>query len=209
MFTNIKDIIIEKNYKLKDISPIKIGGHAKYFIKCYTIKSLKKVLTICLKAKLNYKIVAGCSNLLFDDNGYNGAIIQFCKDDVKITKNKVFAYAGIDMACLINYTSTFKLSGLENFIGIPAKFGGAIKNNLGAFNSEIGSMINKVKILSLNKDKTHFKIKTKKIKSGDFSYRSCNFLKPTDLIISASLTLRKSTKSDINENLKLYFQKKI
>ena len=208
MFTKIKNIEIFKNFELKNISSFQIGAKAKYFINCFSVKAIKQVIQVCKKTKLNYKIVGGCSNILFDDKGYNGAIIRFAKADVKFKKDKLVAYSGISMPSLINFSSTLKLSGLENFIGIPCNLGGAIKNNLGAFNVELGSLIHKVKILTFKKNNQALKLITKTINSNDFSYRRCNFLNESSVIISAELLLKKSTKTEIVENLNFYYKKK-
>jgi len=208
MFNNIKNILIENNYSLKNISTFKIGGNAKYFVECYSIKSIKQVVIRCIKTNMKYKLVGGCSNLLFDDNGYNGAIIRFSKDSVKKKKTNLLAYAGIDMSCLINFCTTYNLTGIENFIGIPCKLGGAIKNNLGAFNLEIGSILKYVTFLRFNKTKTKLMKIRKKIKQNDFSYRKSNFLKEDDIIISAELKLKHLDKNQIVENLKYYYNKK-
>ena len=176
MFKKIKNIELYENYPLKNLSTIRIGGPAKYFIICKTINALKQVILICEIRHLKYKIIGGASNLLFDDRGFNGVIIRLNLNLKSVKKNHCKFSADIDMSSAINFCYQNSLSGLENFVGIPCQIGGAIKNNLGAFNNEINKYLIKIKYLKIiNKNNNIiFKISQKAIKNTKnkyFSYR--------------------------------------
>lgn len=144
MFRKIKNTAIQKNFDLKNACTFHIGGNARYFIKCYTIVALKRVVKICLRRSIHFKVIGNGSNLLFDDKGFNGAIIKFCDKHCCVKGQTMIASSGVDMADMIAVAKTHSLSGLENFVGIPCTLGGAIYNNLGANNVEISSLIDSV-----------------------------------------------------------------
>jgi UDP-N-acetylmuramate dehydrogenase len=86
MFSNISNTKVIKNAPLKDYCTFRIGGNAKYLIQTFDIDALLDVLYACHKHSLHYKIIGNGSNLLFDDLGFNGAIIKHC-DNFKQFKN--------------------------------------------------------------------------------------------------------------------------
>lgn len=206
MFKNIRDIETRYDYSLKNLSTFRIGGKTKYYIICHTLKALIKTLKACLKFNIKFKVVGGCSNILFDDLGFNGAIIKLKFNYIKIKKNKIKASSDISLGNLINLATKHNLSGLENFIGIPAHVGGAIFNNLGAFEKEISNNLIKIKYLKIIKNK--LLIKSKIIKNTDFSYRKCNFLNNFDIILFSEFKLKYLDIDTINLNLFNYFNKK-
>lgn len=161
MFRKIKCMALKKNFDLKTISTIHIGGKAKYFVKCYSISALKKVIKICEKRQMYYKIIGGGSNLLFDDNGFDGVIIKYCEKSWYIKNNFLTASAGMEITNLIAIAKANNLSNLENFVGIPCTLGGAIFNNLGANNIDISTLLINVQTIKVCR-KTHKKINNKK-----------------------------------------------
>lgn len=205
MFSNIKNISIEYMFPLSTISQIKIGGRAKYYIVCNTQKALIKALKTCLKNSIKFKLIGGCSNILFDDRGFNGAIIKLNFNKLKIKKNRLICSSDLSIGKIISELQRRNLSGMENFIGIPACVGGAIFNNMGAFENEISKKIIKIKYLKIN-NKINLKLKI--IKNTDFSYRKCNFLNKNDIILFSEFKLIYSDLDSINLNLFNYFNHK-
>lgn len=225
MFRKIKGCKVKKNLSLKSISTFKIGGKAKYFLICSNLSALKKAIKICIAHNTNFKIVGGCSNLLFDDCGYNGAIIKLNFNFVKFDNNFLTASADVSMPNLISLSKENNLSGLEYFVGIPCSLGGAIFNNLGTNKKEMCEIIDTIKILKIkiknnlkntqkikinklknrkgvfDKKSIKFKIYTIKPAKNDFSYRKNNFLNNFDIILFAKLKLINLNKNIIQNNL--------
>lgn len=208
--SKIKDIEYQINYSLKNLSYIKIGGKANYYIKCNSLKSLKTILKLCIKFNIKYKIIGNGSNLLFDDLGFNGAIIKYNNNLIRKKQKFIICSSSIKMCDLLNFSYLNNLSGLENFTGIPCCLGGAVKNNLGAYGKEISHTIISVKYLSLIKinNKIKLKIYNKKIKNDDFSYRKCNFLNKNDVILKIKILLTNSEKINIFNKMQLFLSKK-
>lgn len=131
---------IEKNVSLKEYTSYKTGGSAKYFAMCYNNDDLKQALDFAHSSDLDYEIIGGGSNLLVNDNGYNGLIICTAKLNryiINYGNNILKCGAGINLADLVYYSCSQGLAGMESMAGIPGSVGGAVKMNAGAYNQEI------------------------------------------------------------------------
>ena len=188
MFSSIRYISHFTNEPLAQHCSFKIGGNAKYFISAHNIDALLDVLYTCKQHSIKHKIIGNGSNLLFDDLGYNGAIIKYDDNFKQIKDNKLYASSGVDISELIQYTLQYNLSGLEFAIGVPAKLGGAIVNNLGAYNKEISTYIEHITILRNN----HIVYLTPT--ECNFGYHSSDFQKTNDIILSAIFNLPSQSK---------------
>ncbi|MEK7634716.1 MAG: UDP-N-acetylmuramate dehydrogenase [Patescibacteria group bacterium] len=194
--------MFDKNVPLKQISYYKIGGEAKYFFKT---KNIDDLISAVLKSRqLNEKIfiLAGATNVLIDDEGFDGLIInpdfQFIKkDDDYFIK----AGSGTPMKDLINFSLENSLSGLEWAAGLPGTLGGAIRGNAGAFGKEMKDIIESVVSLNISQKKPQI-IKRDAI-DCQFEYRSSIFKKiqSKEIILEASLKLTKENIFDINQEI--------
>lgn len=197
MFRKIKGCVVKKNLSLKNISTFKIGGNAKYFLICSNLVALKKVIKICINHNLKFKVVGGCSNLLFDDRGFCGAIIKLNFNHIKFDQNFLTASGDNAMSKLISITKQHDLSGLEYFVGIPCCLGGAIFNNLGTNKKEISELIDTITILKIkikNRKNTR-KIKSLKIEKNNTYNKSIKSTKNKNKILNKKLI--KFTKTTI------------
>ena len=146
----MKDIEIYKNKSLKDFCTFKIGGEAKYIYVCNTTSALISVIKHCKKKDIKFKVIGLGANLLFSDNGYNGAIIVNRTNKLLFRQDSVYADGGVNVTNLIKKCYLRSLGGLENLSGIPATVGGGVVNNLGAFDSTLSDYIDYVKVIDIN-----------------------------------------------------------
>jgi UDP-N-acetylmuramate dehydrogenase len=202
--------MFETNVPLKQISHYKIGGNAKYFFKAKNADDLIKVIEKQRQLKTPVFILAGATNVLIDDHGFDGLII---KPDLKFIKkeNNIFinAGAGVLMKDLVDFALEKNLSGLEWAGGLPGTLGGAIRGNAGAFGGEMKDAIEEV--MSLDISQKNPKIIKRKFKDCDFQYRSSVFksfdklrtsfdkLRTKEIIIEATLKLQKDSRKKIEE----------
>ena len=195
--------MFEKNVPLKQISYYKIGGKAKYF---FEAKNINDLISAVLRSQyLNEKIfiLAGATNVLIDDKGFNGLIIKpnfqhisAGRQDIEIT-----AGSGITIAQLVDCSIAKSLSGLEWAAGLPGTLGGAIRGNAGAFGKEMKDIIESVVSLNISQKKPQI-IKRDAI-DCQFEYRSSIFKKiqSKEIILEASLKLTKENIFDINQEI--------
>ncbi|MBQ7880598.1 MAG: UDP-N-acetylmuramate dehydrogenase [Clostridia bacterium] len=202
MFSKINNATLTLNEPLKHHSTLKIGGDAKYFACAKTIDALLDVLYTCKQHSLPHKIIGNGSNMLFDDLGYNGAIIQYNDNFKKIKDNKLYASSGANLSELIQYSTQHNLGGLDFAIGVPAQLGGAIVNNLGAYNHEISTYIEHITVLR-NKQIVYL---TKN--DCDFNYHSSIFQHNNDIVLSAIFNLPTQDKSATQAKMVEYIAKR-
>lgn len=205
MCFNMKDLEIYKNYSLKNLSTFKIGGNADLVFVCHTNNSILSCVRYCKRHKIKFKIIGLGANLLFSDDGYKGAIIVNKTNNIKFENFSVTADSGVSVGNLINKCYLRNLSGLENLAGIPATVGGAVVNNLGAFNTTISEFIDWVEAVDLtNLNRLSFNKN-----ECDFNYRHSIFQDNKYLILKVKFTLNKDSQSQIHDRITTAIHKKV
>jgi len=202
MFSNINHIILKTNEPLSNHNTIKIGGNAKFFISTLTIDALLDTLHICNQHSIPFKIIGNGSNLIFDDKGFSGAIIKYENNFKQIKDNILQASSGCPLSDLISYTRQNNRGGFEFCIGVPAQLGGAIINNLGAYNQEISTYIQHITILKNNQ----IIYLTKE--DCNFKYHSSNLQNQKIIILGATFNLPYQDKRSTLQKSLDYFTKR-
>ncbi len=175
----VLDNIIMKNY-----TTYKVGG--KVICMCIPDDecSLVKLIKYLREKNIKYKILGNGSNVIFNDSGYNGVIIKLDNfNNLIISKNKIIVGAGYMLNKLALRASRLGLSGLEFAAGIPGTIGGAVFMNAGAYKSDMGYVIESIKVLTPN-----LEIKRLYNKELDFHYRT-SFLQKNEGYICLEATL--------------------
>ena len=160
---------IEKDISASTITTYKAGGNIKYLIHPKNIDSLIELLQILKNNNIKYKVIGYGSNLLFSDKEYDGVIIKL--DEFNnfefLGDKKIKVGAGYPLIKLSLMAAKKSLTGLEFASGIPGSVGGAIYMNAGAYKSDMGYVVESVKVLT--KD---YKVINLENKELDFHYRS-------------------------------------
>lgn len=183
MFKNIGNITLLKNEPLKEHCAFKVGGNAKFFVKALTVDSFIDSLYFCKQHNIKCRIIGGGSNILFDDKGFDGAIIQLVSERILIKDNILKADCGTSIAKLISATVQNNLCGFEYAIGVPALLGGALVNNLGAHDESIDKYLTEIAII---RNKQLLFLKPDECK---FTYHSSSFQNSKDILLSATFNL--------------------
>ncbi|NGX31548.1 MAG: UDP-N-acetylenolpyruvoylglucosamine reductase [Chlamydiae bacterium] len=124
--------MFEENVEIKSVVHFNIGGLARYFCVVKTIEEMKKAVQFAKDKKVKYFILGKGSNLLFDDLGFCGLVIQNKIKHLHIDKTTVRVGSGYSFAYLGKKLSQMGLSGLEFASGIPGTVGGAVYMNASA-----------------------------------------------------------------------------
>ena len=147
--------------------------------------------------KYPYYIKGNGSNLIFQDEGFDGAVIEIRRmQNVTITDDVVCAEAGIllkDLSALIEEAS---LTGFEFASGIPGSLGGAVCMNAGAYDGEMKDIIRSVRVMSREGD-----ILEKNCEEMAFSYRKSLCSSGDYIVLSATLQLAKGNREDIRAKI--------
>lgn len=196
---------IKENVELAPYTTFKIGGKARYFIVVQNQSELSAVIEWAEEKSIQYKILAGGSNVLISDNGYDGIIIKLDNNNYSIHGERIECGAAVLLSKAVSLATSSSLSGLEWAIGIPGTVGGAIRGNAGAFRSEIAEAIETVEVY----DKTKKRFYLYSQKDCEFEYRNSIFKKNNSLIIwQVALRLRKGNSENIGELINLNLNKR-
>ena len=171
---------VEENVLMSKYTTYKVGGKVLGIVYPRNIKCLTRLIDYLQDNKVLYKVVGNGSNLLFSADDYNGVIVRLNAFD-KITwinSNKLRVGAGYSLAKLSLLTARKGLTGLEFAAGIPGTIGGAVFMNAGAYKSDMGYVVEKVKVLT-----PHEGIITLSNKEMDFHYRSSYLQRHRDYIV--------------------------
>ena len=178
---DIKELKIGKvleNPYLKDYTTYKVGGIAICMVYPDDENGLITLLKYLKENNIKHKILGNGSNVIFNNSGYDGVIIKLDNfNDLKIINNKIIVGAGYLLSKLSLRVSRLGLTGMEFAAGIPGSIGGAIYMNAGAYKSDMGYIVESVKVLTPD-----YKIKTLYNKDLDFHYRSSFLQKNNDYI---------------------------
>lgn len=202
----MEDIKVLENHSLKDFCTFKIGGKAKLIYICNTTSALISVIKQCKKKNIKFKVIGLGANILFSDNGYDGAIIVNRTNKIDFRKNCVYADSGVNVTNLIKKCYLRSLCGLENLSGIPASIGGATVNNLGAFGTSFDEFVDYVKVVDINNPDKILKLDKK---DCDFNYRHSLFQNSDLIVLRVKLVLNKDNQTLIQKRIASAIEKKV
>ncbi len=191
---------VDEDVSLKKLTTYRCGGNAKCVVYPKNIKSLVNLLSFLRERNVTHKVLGNGSNLLFSDKDYDGVLIKLNEfDKIKfINKRKIRVGAGYSLIKLSLLAAKKGLTGLEFAAGIPGTVGGAIYMNAGAYKSDMGYLVDTVKVLTPD-----MKIVTLVNKEMQFHYRS-SFLQshPGYICLEVVLQLKIGKKEAIEELIK-------
>src|SRR3989338_7993950 len=195
--------VFSKDILLSNHCSYKIGGKARYFFEGSDLDDLQKAVNEAKRENLRIFILGGGTNLLIDDNGFDGLVLK--PNFLKIEKGPDFinAGAGILMADLLDFMVKNSLSGLEWAGGLPGTLGGAIRGNAVAFGGEIKDSVTEVESLDISAPEPRIVIKRER-DSCNFGYRTSIFKERggSEVILGAVLKLKEGDKKDIEKKIK-------
>ena len=191
----ISSMNILKNQQLCNYNTIKIGGLIKHVFLPISLEQIVESVVFCSDNKIPFVILAGGSNVVFDDDnlGYNQAVINL-KDYNSITFDKDRQTIKCDCGGVLQDIVDLGLkSGSGTMVGlnrIPGTIGGAIVGNAGAYGTEIKDIVERVdyirisEILSGQKKPT---VHTFNNNDCQFQYRDSVFKKDRDIIVLSTI----------------------
>lgn len=188
---------VEENASLKKYTTYRVGGEAKCIVYPKNSDCLIKLIRLLKSEKIKYKLIGNGSNLLFSSKPYDGVLIKLSEfDNVEFYgKNKVRVGAGFSLTKLSLMAAKRGLTGLEFAAGIPGSIGGAVFMNAGAYKSDMGYIVETVKVLTPD-----LKIINFENKEMNFHYRSSYLQKhPEYICLEVVLKLTKGKKEAIEE----------
>ena len=179
-----KQCIWQTDVALSRYCTYKIGGKAKYFAKATSKEELSSALKYCKQNNLRYYLLGKGSNTLFDDRGFNGAVILNALLGFEQNGDFFDILAGTSFPLFAIKSAKMGFGGLEYGAGIPGSIGGAIFMNAGASGQEISNLVESVDFIDDAGELT-----TYKKDEISFKYRWSNFHEMNGAIASVRLKL--------------------
>ncbi len=209
------NIRLQENVPLAPLTSFKIGGPARYFVEVSTEDEILEAVSYAQENNLEIFVLAGGSNILVSDEGFNGLVIRIRNTKYKIQDTFLEGGAGLSLYSVVREAKENSLTGLEWATGIPGSIGGAVRGNAGAYGSEIKDNIISVKALEINGSQNTNKITNLKSKiftneECEFSYRDSIFKRNNNLmILDCVLKLQKGDPVEIKDKMKEIIRKRI
>lgn len=140
---------ILKNVSLKKYTTYRLPTIARYMLFPSNLEELQNILSYIKENNLNYKIIGNGSNLIFKNLIYEGILINLSKlDQFSIEGTKMIVGPGYNLMRAAFKACNEGLSGLEFATGLPGTVGGATYNNSGCYKSDMGYVVESVKVIT-------------------------------------------------------------
>jgi UDP-N-acetylmuramate dehydrogenase len=196
LINNKKIGTVLENVNMGNYTTYKVGGKVSLMVYPKNEEKLIELIKIARDNNIKYKVIGNGSNVIFSDNDYEGIIIKMDNfNNLEMDDTVVTVGAGYNLMKLAISLSRKGLTGLEFATGIPGTIGGAVFMNAGAYKSDMGYIVSKVKVLT-----PELEIKTLYNKELNFHYRT-SFLQQNKgfICLEATLILKHGNRDEILE----------
>lgn len=201
-FFDSLNLTYKENVSLRPYNTYRLDTVCKFLVFPKSVEELVAILKYLRENNIKYYILGNGSNIILSMEYYDGVIIKLDNlNNVIYKENLVTAEAGYSLIKLSLDTISKGLTGMEFSTGIPGSVGASVAMNVGAYNSEIASIIKEVTVLT-----PVYEITVLKPSELEFAYRD-SFLKRNKdyIVLSATFELEKG---DTEEMQKLVEERK-
>jgi len=139
---------LEKNVSLAPLTTLKVGGPARFFVRCESEEEVAAAVEYSEKEGIPLLVLGGGSNMLVSDAGFDGLVTQVAikgivaNDEGPDGRKRILTVgAGEDWDGFVSYCVKRKLAGIECLSGIPGLVGAAPVQNIGAYGQEVSETI--------------------------------------------------------------------
>jgi len=189
---------------IKNLNWFNIGGKTRILFKPNSLKGLIDYLKLYAQRGKIF-ILGNGSNVLFDDETYQGTIIKLGRNFSRISlldRTTIIAGTAISQKKVSEFAKNNNISGLEFMSCIPGSIGGGIRMNSGCFKKEFKDVLVSIQLVD-------FQGVVKSIPANkiNFNYRSIELSK--DLIfLSATFKGKERDSLEIEQYMNELIKKK-
>lgn len=179
---------------MKKHTTFRIGGEADLFLRMENVKQLQEVQNYLQKLEIPYYVLGNGSNLLVNDEGYHGVILEIADkmNTIRVEGNSIIAQAGALMSKIAHVAYEHGLTGFEFAAGIPGTIGGGVVMNAGAYGGELKNVVTAVEVLDPNGE-----ILSLDNQTMEFGYRTSILKKQPFIVTEVQIGLQEGCKDDI------------
>jgi len=160
---------------LAPLTTLRLGGPARRLVTAATEQELIDAVHACDAAGEPVLLLAGGSNLVIADAGFDGTVVRVATRGVERSRAgatvHVHAAAGESWDDLVAALVADGLAGVECLAGIPGSAGATPIQNVGAYGQEVARVIHGVRVL----DRTTGEIAQLRPVECGFAYRTSAF----------------------------------
>lgn len=171
------------------------GGAADLLVTPASEEELAEALAALVEGGIPTLVMGNGSNLLVRDGGYRGAILRIgpALGVLQAVEGGIRAGAGALLKEAAAFALDRGLSGLEFASGIPGSVGGAVFMNAGAYDGEMRSVVESVRVLSRDGKR----IDTLPVEAMEYGYRTSRLMEDGGIVLSADFRLEPKEKEAI------------
>lgn len=176
----------------------RIGGPADCLLELENEEQLKKLRRYLEMTEMPFFVVGNGSNLLVNDAGYRGIILEIGQkmSEILVQGNRIVAKAGATMAQVARRAMEHELTGLEFASGIPGTVGGGVVMNAGAYGGEMSQVVTQVNVVSREGELLELDNETM-----EFGYRTSVIRKSPFIVTEVTFSLNKGDRNVIREKM--------
>ncbi len=196
IYTTFAQLSPQFDVPLAPLTYMKIGGPAEVLLDLKKRQDIIDVIIFCQKNSIHYTVFGGASNVIVVDEGIKGVVIAVSNEEYQLLSQEmdggaklIQVGAGYRTALFVRQTIENGLQGLEYFLGVPGKVGGAIYNNAHYANQLIGQHIRRVEVI-----KTTGEVAWMSNEECQFAYDYSIFHYTHDVILQAEFMLMPGNK---------------
>ena len=189
---------------IKNLNWFNIGGKTRILFKPNSLKGLIDYLKLYAQRGKIF-ILGNGSNVLFDDETYQGTIIKLGKNFSRISlldRTTIIAGTAISQKKVSEFAKDNNISGLEFMSCIPGSIGGGIRMNSGCFKKEFKDVLVSIKLVDF-----HGVVKSIPANKINFNYRAIELSKNL-IFLSATFKGKEKDSLEINNYMNELIKKK-
>jgi UDP-N-acetylmuramate dehydrogenase len=161
---------------LADHTTLRLGGPARRLVTARTQRRLIDTVRSCDESGEDVLVVAGGSNLVVADEGFDGTVVLIATDGVRVEQDAcsgatVTVAAGESWDGFVARAVAEGWVGVEALSGIPGSVGAAPIQNVGAYGQEVADTIASVRCW----DRVAADVRTFPVAECGFGYRTSRF----------------------------------
>ena len=138
----------ERGRRFAELTSLRVGGAIDWVIAPDTEEQAAAIVHELERAGIGWRPLGSGSNVLADDGDHHYVVLNLSnmKGEVRIEGERVWVSAGYSLPRLCIDVARAGLSGIEGLGGIPGTVGGALWMNAGAYDHEIGTVTETVRV---------------------------------------------------------------
>lgn len=192
-----RGIALTVDAPMAPITTLRVGGPADRLTAVGSHDELLAALRLARDAETAWFVLGNGSDLVVADAGIRGLVIRNRARGVTIDGLRLHADAGTPMALLVRRCASDGLAGLEFGTSIPGTLGGAVWANAGAHGSEMRDVLAAVEVWDPRDDAET----SLEADACAFAYRESRFKHSPEVILTATLSLRRGDPGAIAEQV--------